>query len=402
MNHRVRNADSEEDEQLCSDMEGGALGSKGRDAPDEPEVRRWAFPVLCWWVLRCCKAFVYGALRPCSRPRRSSSACDGTDKKPVVSLGGGRALWCWRAVQTALLAVALLALSLTIYSSLFLAPRDPCGVAVDVENAIASRAIEDSRELPKVIHQQWKTSSVPAKYAAYHAAWRALFPEPEFEHRLWTDASARELIAEHYSWFLPTYDGYPFSIQRADAARYFILHRFGGVYADLDYEPLLSFWHLLPRERVGLIQSPYQYNERVQNSFMSSPQGDPFWLVVFETLTAKAGKPVLQSTGPVLLDSAVLVAAAAERKRGPGADASGAVERFNPVETLPCELFHRIPLGEHDQSPGLTLLHREVLGRWFPMRSCGDYKNPTCQFGKHHNTASYLAETGLIKLIFAA
>ena len=398
MNHRVRNADSDSDEQFCSDdVEEGTRGRRVHELPDEPAARRWALPVLCWWVVRCCKAFVYGALRPCSRPRRSSSESDGTGKSSGVVLDAGRMPWCCRAVQIALVAVALLAAGVSMYAALFLAPRDPCGVAVDVENVVASRALEDARELPKVIHQQWKTSSVPAKYAAYHAAWRALFPEPEFEHRLWTDASARELIAAHYAWFLPTYDGYPFSIQRADAARYFILHHFGGLYADLDYEPVRAFWHLLPRERVGLIQSPYQYNERVQNSLMSSPRGDPFWLVVFQTLVAKVGKPVLQSTGPVLLDSAVLAA-----ERAPEAPREEAAARFNPVETLPCELFHRIPLGEHDQSPWLTLLHREVLGRWYPMRSCGDYNDAVCQFGKHHNTASYLAETGLIKLIFAA
>lgn len=35
------------------------------------------------------------------------------------------------------------------------------------------------------------------------------------------------LIADNYTWFLPTYKGYHFDIQRVDAARYFILHEFG-------------------------------------------------------------------------------------------------------------------------------------------------------------------------------
>ncbi len=29
----------------------------------------------------------------------------------------------------------------------------------------------------------------------------------------WTDESARQLVAEHYPWFLHTYDGYPYAIQ---------------------------------------------------------------------------------------------------------------------------------------------------------------------------------------------
>lgn len=54
------------------------------------------------------------------------------------------------------------------------------------------------------------------------------------EYMLWTDATARQFIAEKYPAFLPTFDGYEYNIQRADAIRYFVLHHFGGVYMDLD------------------------------------------------------------------------------------------------------------------------------------------------------------------------
>ena len=70
---------------------------------------------------------------------------------------------------------------------------------------------------------------------------------------LWTDAKSRQLIADHYSWFLPTFDGYKYPIQRADAIRYFVLHRFGGIYMDLDVgclrpiDPLLDFEVILPK-----------------------------------------------------------------------------------------------------------------------------------------------------------
>ena len=131
------------------------------------------------------------------------------------------------------------------------------------------------------------------------------FPSPEWVHMLWTDVKMRALIAEDYPWFLQAYDAYPHgrptpqvtcyiaslrqfsnsntscsgsfmplcadyvprkrivavrrcmaafmpparrhSIQRADASRYFILHKYGGLYADLDYEPLMNFWDHLPQ-----------------------------------------------------------------------------------------------------------------------------------------------------------
>ena len=52
--------------------------------------------------------------------------------------------------------------------------------------------------------------------------------------QLWTDAKSRELIATEYPWFLSTFDNYSQPIQRADAIRYFVLSRYGGVYIDLD------------------------------------------------------------------------------------------------------------------------------------------------------------------------
>jgi mannosyltransferase OCH1-like enzyme len=42
------------------------------------------------------------------------------------------------------------------------------------------------------------------------------------------------LTVARYPWFLETFDGYVYPIQRADAIRYFVLHHFGGIYIDLD------------------------------------------------------------------------------------------------------------------------------------------------------------------------
>lgn len=48
----------------------------------------------------------------------------------------------------------------------------------------------------------------------------------------------RPVPQKHYPWFLPTYVAYPYSIQRVDVLRYFLLHHYGGIYIDLDSE-----WH---------------------------------------------------------------------------------------------------------------------------------------------------------------
>ena len=235
--------------------------------------------------------------------------------------------------------------------------------------------------------QQKKNKDIPeGKYLDWHRKFKELFPEPEYTHMIWTDESARELIAKDYPFFLEAYDSYEFNIQRADAARYFFLHKHGGLYADLDYEPLVNFWQHLPKDRVGLIESPYQYNEKLQNSLMSSPKGDPFWIETFKLLDERKAKPVLQATGPMFLDAMMRRAK-------------------EPFAFLPCENFQRLPLHlsrEEEVSPFMSQLHRELLGRLAPMKFCGDYHaTDTCQYAKHHNTASYLSDTGVLKLLWA-
>src|ERR1700675_3934864 len=92
------------------------------------------------------------------------------------------------------------------------------------------------------------------------------------QYMLWTDASSREFIANTYPWFLDTFDGYPYPIQRADAIRYFVLHYYGGIYLDLDIgclrplDPLLVFPVILPKTiPVG-----------VSNDLIFSEKGHPF------------------------------------------------------------------------------------------------------------------------------
>lgn len=48
--------------------------------------------------------------------------------------------------------------------------------------------------------------------------------------RLWTDEMNRQLVVEHYPWFLDTYDNLPMGIMRADSCRILYMHHVGGVH----------------------------------------------------------------------------------------------------------------------------------------------------------------------------
>jgi hypothetical protein len=120
---------------------------------------------------------------------------------------------------------------------------------------------------------------------------------------LWTDKASDDFIAEHYSWFLPTFRGYTYPIQRADAIRYFVLHHYGGVYLDLDVgclrrlDPVLTYPITLPRTiPVG-----------VSNDLMFAAKGHPFMtqtihaLMSFDINYIINYPTVMFSTGPMFL-----------------------------------------------------------------------------------------------------
>ncbi|KAK7415063.1 CSG1/SUR1-like protein [Neonectria punicea] len=90
----------------------------------------------------------------------------------------------------------------------------------------------DQHKIPKILHQTGATDAIPDKWIKPQQSCKDAYSD--FEYMFWTDASAREFISNEYSWFVETWDNYPFPIQRADSLRYFVLHYYGGIYLDLD------------------------------------------------------------------------------------------------------------------------------------------------------------------------
>lgn len=264
--------------------------------------------------------------------------------------------------------------------------RDPCRVAEEERIYLMEEELSEgvfTSSLPKIVHQQWRTNVIPeGNFVKWRGEFKRLFPEPEYQHRLWTDKDMHELIATKYTWFLPHYEGYAHNIQRADSSRYFILNELGGIYADLDYKPLTNFWDSLPKNRPGFIESPYKYNEAVQNSLMSSPPGHPFWNITFQVLMERSkSSNILASTGPSLLDEATRRAKVAGLGDG-------------VVYELPCENFHRVPTGEAGkESPWIVTFFRQFMSLTVFVKPCGDVKNDRCQFGIHHNSASWVQKS---------
>lgn len=169
-----------------------------------------------------------------------------------------------------------------------------------------------SLRIPKIIHQ-----TAPSDTKKWHPVWYSCQKSwkkyfPTYQYMMWTDEDLNNLIKTDFPEYLEMFQGYDQNIKRVDIARYFILHKYGGIYADMDYECFQNFENLIPQNKVSISESPYIQNEYLQNALMISPKGHPFWSKVIEKGKSRAGttsnnnnyknnNSVLYQTGPQLV-----------------------------------------------------------------------------------------------------
>lgn len=175
-----------------------------------------------------------------------------------------------------------------------------------IPNIKIHHPLMDSTRIPKRIMQTWKTDTLPSKWQASQDAIRRLLPD--WDYLLMTDDMNRELVATHFPDFLPTYDSFPYPIQRADAVRYCYLYVYGGWYLDCDIEILHSIEQLMIDPTAQLIVVPSANIETVYtNAMMASIPGHPIWLMMLEHMkqplpwwkTIDRHLEIMESTGPV-------------------------------------------------------------------------------------------------------
>lgn len=160
-------------------------------------------------------------------------------------------------------------------------------------------------EIPKIIHQTYKTSKLPEVWENTPETWQRF--HPDWKYMFWTDDDNRALVAEHFSWFLETYDGYEYNIQRADAIRPMILFMYGGLYVDCDIQALRPVDSEM-RGDLCLLLSKNMGG--VTNSVMASCPGHPFWINVLQQMVLRRDDwwggikhaTVMNTTGPNVID----------------------------------------------------------------------------------------------------
>lgn len=168
--------------------------------------------------------------------------------------------------------------------------------------------------IPKIIHQTWRDHDLPVPNNLPES-WKRL--NPDWEYRFWTDADLADFVEQEYPDIWPLFQASRKPVQKADIARYLILHCYGGIYADIDTECVGTLDVLADETRVVLSQEPVEHWHHAEirgmdmivfNGVMASPKGHPFWLDVMAMLhrCRHARKDVLASTGPLILTGSVM------------------------------------------------------------------------------------------------
>jgi mannosyltransferase OCH1-like enzyme len=210
----------------------------------------------------------------------------------------------------------------------------------------------------RIIHQVW-FGTIPNKRSAkksyekmkrYRESW--IVKNPTWLRIEWNKDMCKNLVKSFYPEHIELFEKYTYEIQRCDAIRYLILHRYGGWYADMDYycnkpldEAMLKF-----KNNILLVQTPNMRlinSDYVSNSLMFSTPHHPFWKQLMIDMEKNNTYPyyygkhviVMFTTGPGILNRVY-----------------SKYKYKYKVKSLPWKLFH--PYGTGDEK--LTLNNSDI------------------------------------------
>lgn len=130
--------------------------------------------------------------------------------------------------------------------------------------------------IPKIIHQ-----TAPTNRDNWHPLWHKCADSwsthyPDFERRIWNDQEIDDLVRQYYPKYWEMYNNFPAHIMKIDFVRFCFLHRYGGIYADMDMFCYKNFYNEL-QDQVYLLENPMG-NDSIENSMMVSVPDHPFWI----------------------------------------------------------------------------------------------------------------------------
>jgi len=150
----------------------------------------------------------------------------------------------------------------------------------------------------KTVHFTWKDNNPPPDL--FPLWWRQSWIAAGWQARLWTDEDIEDFSGTQSPEIQSLMRGYPCGIMRADAFRYLLLKRHGGLYVDLDFVNLSQSEWIHEIDRFACAD---QGDGQLCNAFLWAPHpDDPFFDGIEEALLSRAEeKDPVSATGPRFL-----------------------------------------------------------------------------------------------------
>lgn len=139
--------------------------------------------------------------------------------------------------------------------------------------------------IPKNIHQIWiGPNPVPVQCIKYMNSVKAI--HQDYSHFFWTNTNLPTLpplVKEQFERY-GKIKKYAF---QADILRYFLLHEYGGIYLDIDFEIKKNLEPLISKS-ITIVGPPYNIDNRdihwIANSFFAANIGNPILCEILQTL----------------------------------------------------------------------------------------------------------------------
>lgn len=201
----------------------------------------------------------------------------------------------------------------------------------------------------RIIHQVWFTNitnkrtakKLYKRFKKCRDSWK--IKNPTWYHIEWDQYMADKLAKTFYPEHYDMYKSYEYSIQRCDTIRYMFLHRYGGIYADMDYYCNKPFDDVFSKFKGNfyLVSSPNNGGKYVSNSLMFSIKGHSFWKRLLIRMEIDKFCPVYYSRHMVIMYTtgpSILTRVYNNNKHRLG------------LRSWPAKLFHPHGIGENIMS----------------------------------------------------
>lgn len=245
---------------------------------------------------------------------------------------------------------------------------------------------------------------MPAFFRSNHEKWREL--NPDWEVKLWSDSDMLALVRQSYPQWLPLFSGWRSlkPVQMADLFRVMLLETFGGVYVDMDVEPLKPMDELLTllkseeeNPTCVLGQEPFEHAVLLENrlhficnAFMASERGHKLWGHVLQYVWTKITTKKAEWGDPVAFAGPRALTTVVEMKPGVTDDCVIVKPQvFYPTMDSSADLYGKclhIVRTKYWRRERLSLLHLEACRSVLKQRSHDDkgHKYPKESFAVHH------------------